>query len=259
VTVCFIGSGNVATHMAIRLCKAGVKIVGIYSRTIANAISLALKVSSVAIDSKSNIPDADIYICSVKDDNILDALSGIKFKENSIIVHTAGSVEISVLSPFSNNIGVIYPMQTFSKSKNVDWNNIPLYIEANSTDNLNTLLLFAKNLSNKITIASSAQRKILHLASVFVCNFTNQIYAIADRLLKENGLEFSALYPLIDETVSKIKVIDPVDAQTGPAKRDDKEVMEMQKSLLKGLDLDIYEKLSKAIQNEQLQRESKQN
>ncbi|MCQ2360787.1 MAG: DUF2520 domain-containing protein [Paludibacteraceae bacterium] len=245
--VFLIGSGNVATHFALRLKSAGASIAGIYSKTLENAKILADKIDVPYTNDKTQIPNADIYICSVKDDSISDALSGITFPDYAIVVHTAGSVDMSVLKPFAQNIGVIYPMQTFSKTKSVDWNEVPLFIEANTQDNINKLLLFANNLSYKCTVASSAQRKIIHLASVFACNFTNEIYAIADRLLTENGMDFSILHPLIDETVAKIKTMRPVDAQTGPAKRNDKKVMEMQMSLLNGTDREIYKLISEAI------------
>lgn len=250
--VAFIGSGNVATHLALRLKDAGEDIVCIFSKTLENAKALASKIGCTYTDTPATVPPADIYICSVKDDCIATALQGIPFPDDAIVVHTAGSVEMSVLEPFSKNIGVIYPMQTFSKAKSVDWNKIPLFIEANTQDNQSKLLSFARAVSPKLNVATSAQRKIIHLASVFACNFTNEIYAIADRLLSENGMEFSTLHPLIDETVAKIKVMRPAAAQTGPAKRGDRKVMDMQQSLLKGTDKEIYKLISKAIQNEQL-------
>lgn len=245
--VFIIGSGNVATHFALRLKSAGVDIAGIYSRTLENAKALADKVGVPYATDKSQISDADLYICSVKDDSISDALSGITFPDDAIVVHTAGSVDMNILKPFAQNIGVIYPMQTFSKTKSVDWNDIPVFIEANTQENLCKLQAFANILSPKCSIATSAQRKIIHLASVFACNFTNEIYAIAERLLTENGLDLSILHPLIDETVAKIKTMRPVDAQTGPAKRNDKKVMEMQMSLLNGTDKEIYKLISEAI------------
>lgn len=248
--VFIIGSGNVATHIALRLKSAGVDIAGIYSRTLENAKALADKVGVPYAADKSQISDADLYICSVKDDSVSDALSGISFPDDAIVVHTAGSVDMNVLQPFTHNMGVIYPMQTFSKTKSVDWNEVPLFIEANTQENIDKLRVFANILSPKCTIATSAQRKIIHLASVFACNFTNEMFAIADRLLTLNGIEFSTLYPLIDETVAKIKTMRPAAAQTGPAKRNDRKIMEMQMSLLNGTDREIYKLISEAITNE---------
>jgi len=252
VKVAFIGSGNVATHLALRLKDAGEDIVCIFSKTLENAKALASKTGCTYTDTPAMVPPADIYICSVKDDCITTALQGIPFPDDAIVVHTAGSVDMSVLEPFSKNIGVIYPMQTFSKAKSVNWDEIPLFIEANTQNNQSKLISFARAVSPKLNVATSAQRKIIHLASVFACNFTNEIYAIADRLLSENGMEFSTLHPLIDETVAKIKVMRPAAAQTGPAKRNDKKVMEMQMGLLEGSDKEIYRLISEAIQNEQL-------
>lgn len=256
--VAFIGSGNVATHIALKLKDAGEEIVCIFSKTVANAESLAAKVGCYFTANPSEVPGADVYIVSVKDDCIGAALKGVGIPDESIVVHTAGSVDMMVLKDFATNFGVIYPMQTFSKTKPVDWNQIPLFIEANNDNNLSKLDAFAHKLSPNVKTATSAGRKIIHLASVFACNFTNEIYAIADRLLSEHGIEFSTLYPLIDETVEKIKVMKPACAQTGPAKRGDEKVLKMQEGLLSGTDLEIYKLLSKAIQDEQLQRESPQ-
>lgn len=257
--VTLIGSGNVATHIALRLRERGVKNVYIYSRTLSNAQSLAEKSGYTAVTSKKEIPESDIYLCSVKDDHIASAFEGIEL-HNKLIIHTAGSVSIDVLDGLSANKGVMWPMQTFSKTKTVDWNKIPLYIEANNQESKTKLEAFAEILSPNITTVTAHQRKILHLASVLVCNFTNQLYATAYRLLTENGLEFNALYPLIEETVSKIKVLPPAEAQTGPAVRNDEKIMSMQQNLLSGRDLEIYKTISKAIkeEHEQLQRETSQ-
>ncbi|MCQ2336780.1 MAG: DUF2520 domain-containing protein [Paludibacteraceae bacterium] len=245
-----IGSGNVATHIALRLKSAGVEIAGIYSKTLENAKTLADKIDVPYTNDKTKIPNANIYICSVKDDCITDVLTGASINKESLLVHTAGSVNMNVLEPFSENIGVIYPMQTFSKAKIVDWNKIPLYIEANNTDTLAKLQPFAIKLSPIVHIATSEQRKILHLAAVFACNFTNELYAVAYRLMTENGLSFESLFPLMEETFAKAKLMPPVKAQTGPAARNDVKVMEMQQGLLKGTDKEIYKLLSKAIQRE---------
>lgn len=257
--VTLIGSGNVATHIALQLKEAGVEIACIYNRTYSHAEQLASKVGCFCTNDKSQIPASDVYICSVKDDFIAEVLEGVEIK-NKLVIHTAGSVSIDVLSPFSANTGVMWPMQTFSISKKVDWRKIPVYIEANTRENETKLLQFANTLTPKVTAVTAHQRKILHLTSVFACNFTNQIYATAYRLLKENGLDFSTLFPLIDETVSKIKLIEPAKAQTGPAVRNDEKVMNMQRRLLSGCDLEIYKTISKAIQleHEQLQRETSQ-
>lgn len=253
--VTLIGSGNVATHIAARLKEKGVEIACIYSRTFDNARALASMVGAKAAASKAEIPQSDIYICSVKDDNITEALSGIDFGAG-IVAHTAGSVDMRVLEPLAKNIGVIYPMQTFSKAKPVDWDKIPLFTEANTKENLCKIREFAGILTANVTDATSEQRKIIHLSSVFVCNLTNHLYSVAYRLMQTGGLEFKTLYPLIDETVSKIKVMPPADAQTGPAVRNDRKVLTMQQGMLCGDDLEIYKTISKAIQNDKLQREA---
>lgn len=257
--VTLIGAGNVATHIALRLKEKKLTVECIYNRTFENAQILADKTGAKAAQNKSDIPQSDLYICSVKDDSITDALNGIDFGDG-VLVHTAGSVDMNILRNFTSNIGVIYPMQTFSKGKTVDWDKVPLFIEANNKDSLSKIKSFASILSTNITEATSEQRKIIHISSVFVCNFTNHIYAVAYRFMRNNGLEFKTLYPLIDETVSKIKVMEPAKAQTGPALRNDKKVMQMQQDMLSGYDLEIYKTISKAIysEHEQLQRKTSQ-
>lgn len=249
--VVFIGAGNVATSLSKALIDAGFEVAQIFSRTKESAEALAMYLKTSYTTEKNKIAEADLYICSVKDDAIKDALSGINFN-NKIVVHTSGSSEMDILKPFTSHYGVLYPMQTFTIGKNVDWSQVPVFIEANSSYTTNELMLFAKAISSIVTEADSKRRKSLHIAAVLVCNFTNHLYAMADRLLKENNLEFKTMLPLITETVEKVKVISPKVAQTGPASRHDMKVVNDHLSLLSGNDHKIYELISKAIQDEQL-------
>ena len=149
-----------------------------------------------------------------------------------------------------NNYGVFYPLQTFSKSRDIDFSTIPVCIEANTEKNYTLLNKLGNALSNDVRAVSSSQRKGLHLAAVFVCNFVNHLYAMGANVCKENDLPFEVLKPLILETANKVMGLHPSEAQTGPAKRNDKKTM---KNHLKALDnkehKKIYKLLSKAIKN----------
>lgn len=249
--ISIIGAGNVATQLGLGLQKAGITPVQVINRSEQSAQRLAMQLGTAYTTNKQSVLPADLYICCVKDDAIAQAVSDINFG-NAILLHSSGSTPMQVLQAFATNYGVFYPMQTFSIDKKVDWSKIPIYIEANNDDSKNKIISFAKCLSPLVHEADSLQREKLHLAAVVACNFTNHLYAIANRLLTRNGLGFDALYPLIDETVAKIKIMSPQQAQTGPAVRGDQKIMNKHLLQLEGIDREIYQLLSKAIQNEKL-------
>lgn len=230
--IVLIGSGNVATQLGFALKKSKQNIVQVYSRNIKNAFSLAKLLKSDATNNVSKIiSDADIYIIAIKDDEIASIAKKIKI-ENKIIVHTSGSVAIGVLKNMSKNYGVFYPLQTIAKNKKTNFSKIPICIEANNKSTFEILKQLASKISKHIYNIDSEQRKQIHLAAVFACNFTNQMYAIAEQILKQKKIPFTILYPLISETASKIKHNSPVLTQTGPAKRGDKKVMQEHLKLL---------------------------
>lgn len=223
--IVLIGAGNLATHLAVALSQKGLQIAQIYSRTEASASLLAKNIQTTYTTEIEKVTDdADLYIFSVKDDALTGVLSQMK-PNKGIWVHTAGSVPISVFEPFCNRYGAFYPLQTFSKTRNVDFAEIPIYIESNDNKALEELRNIGKIISNQVIEASSLQRMQLHLAAVFACNFTNRMYAIAAKLLEEKGLNFAQLLPLIDETASKVHQLHPNDAQTGPAIRFDETII----------------------------------
>lgn len=249
--IILIGSGNVATQLGTTLFRKGYNILQVYSRSDKSARTLAKKINAQPItDLKKLIPGASIYIISVKDDAITELAKQLKFKDE-IIVHTSGSVEMNVLKGTSQNYGVFYPLQTFSKSKKVDFSNIPICIEASNKKTSSTLVNFAKSISKSVQEIDSSQRKVLHVGAVFACNFTNHMYAIADALLTKNNLSFDLLKPLIMETADKIKHNAPAQMQTGPAVRNDKKTMKAHLKLLsKDNDLSkIYRLVSDHIKN----------
>lgn len=219
--ISFIGSGNVATQLAINLKNKGFKICQIYSRNYSNAEILAKKTDADAINDLSQLsPEADLYIVSVSDSAIEKLISSINIGDK-IIVHTSGSISMNIFTQKFNNYGIFYPLQTFTKGKSVDFSNIPILIEANNNQSTVLLTDTAKKISNTVSFASSEERKRIHIAAIFANNFTNYFYTIAKQYLDENNLNFELIKPLIIETASKILENNPEDIQTGPAYRND--------------------------------------
>ena len=151
------------------------------------------------------IDSADIYILAVKDDAIAAIVKKINIS-NALLVHTSGTTNLDVLKKSTKNFGVFYPLQTFSKSKTIDFLQVPICIEASNKQAENMLMQLAKSISNNVYKVNSIKRKKIHLAAVFACNFTNHLYAIAEGILKKEKLPFQLLIPLIEETANKIKV-----------------------------------------------------
>lgn len=224
--IAIIGAGNLATQLSIALTEKGIRIQQIYSRTLESARKLAEKVNAdFTNDLSALVPGADLYIIAVKDSAILEVLENILVEQTCPIVHTAGSVPMNILEGFSQNYGVFYPLQTFSKSRKVDFSTIPVCIEANHPSNLIKLQELAEKLTTQVHQINSDERKMLHLAAVFVNNFVNHFYTIGAEILQNKKLDFNLLKPLIFETAKKIETMHPVDAQTGPAKRNDQTVI----------------------------------
>ncbi len=223
--IVFIGAGNLATHLALALKKASYQICQVYSRTQLSAEILAKQVGADSCnDYKEVNRDADLYIFALSDKALPSALEVLRLK-NKFLVHTAGSLPMSVFETFTSNYGVFYPLQTFSKARKVDFSNIPLCIEANGSDLESKLVDMAKKISNSVQLISSKQRKQLHMAAVFTCNFTNHMYHIGQELLQEEDIEFELLKPLILETAEKVQALPAKEAQTGPAVRFDEDVI----------------------------------
>ncbi|MCK5846390.1 MAG: DUF2520 domain-containing protein [Bacteroidales bacterium] len=223
-SVAFVGSGNVATKLAISLHNKGVNIREIYSPTIVNANKLASAIDAKAIKSIRDFSsEIDVIIISISD-NALKNLHYTDFPIDSIICHTSGSVEMEIMNS-CKNYGVFYPLQTFSKHTNVEISEVPFCIEANNEYSAEILNSLAKVLSNNVSNVSSSERAKMHLAAVFACNFTNAMYSIAEDLMQESGLDFNYLRPLIIETANKANKFSPKEIQTGPAIRNDDIIM----------------------------------
>lgn len=223
--IVFIGAGNLATRLAVELKEQGCLIEQVYSRTESSAIKLSQIIQAHYTTSPENIlPGADIYFVALKDSVVNDVLSRITFA-NKLVVHCSGSLPLSSLAKYSQNIGVFYPLQTFSKQQAVDFKEIPVFVEASSVENENILLQLAERISEKVSLLESEKRLFLHVAAVFACNFVNHFYTIASDLLESNGVSFEVLHPLILETALKAVRMEPQKAQTGPAVRFDQNII----------------------------------
>jgi predicted short-subunit dehydrogenase-like oxidoreductase (DUF2520 family) len=228
-----IGAGNLATQLALALHEKGIHIVQIYSRTEVSAKELADKLGTNYTSELQQLQlEADIYIIAVKDSAIQEILENCNLDEDKLIVHTAGSIPMSILEGFTRNYGVFYPLQTLSKNRKVDFSDIPICIEANHPGNLIKLEELGKILSITVTQINSEERKALHLAAVLANNFVNHFYSIGAEILHDQKIDFALLKPLIRETAAKIENMNPADAQTGPAKRNDRQVAEAHLKIL---------------------------
>lgn len=232
--IVFIGAGNLATNLAKALYRNGFRIVQIYSRTEEAAHALAQVVEAEYTAELSEVSaDARLYIVSLKDDAFVELLPRIVAgKGDALLVHTAGSIPMDVWEGMTPRYGVFYPMQTFSKQREVDIRKVPFFVESNSADDKELLKGIAAVLSENVYEATSEQRRSLHLAAVFACNFSNHMYALAAELLKKHGLPFEAMLPLIDETARKVHELAPVQAQTGPAVRYDENIISKHREML---------------------------
>jgi len=243
------GSGNVAWHLGRRMHEKGFEIMQVYGRNRDTAGELAgLIGAEMTTDVLSVKRETDAYIIPVSD-NAVKEIAGKLKPGNTIIIHTAGSIGIDVFKGIAANYGVIYPLQTFTRSRDVDFNDVPLFIEANNNITLSAIKSLALSLSPHVYEADSLKRLKLHLAAVFACNFTNHMYAVAERLLKENGMSFDLLRPLIRETLDKAVSLSPHNAQTGPAVRNSKSIMDLHLKMLQDdPDLwEMYEIISRSI------------
>lgn len=249
--ITLIGSGNVATWIAQQLADSKEFPIGqIYSRNIEHARSLAKRVGAEAIDDLANLnPDSELYLFAIKDDAFAELLLQLPF-QLPLAVHTAGSVSKDVLQPYCGQCGVVYPLQTFTKTMDMQQLEVPLCLELEDLEEQQKarVLQLASELSSKQYAVDEAQRAKLHLAAVFACNFSNALYDAADQILSEAELPFEMLLPLMEQTLLKVKTLSPALAQTGPAKRGDLKVIEKQRQALGDSELiEIYDVMTKFI------------
>ena len=249
--IVFIGAGNLATRLSLAMQRVGMQIGQVYSHTEASARQLATRLGCPWTNDLSALQeDGDLYVFSLKDTVLSDVISKVK-PNNGMWVHTAGSMPMSVFEGYAQRFGVLYPLQTFSKGRNVNFDVIPIFLEANTDKNADYLKNIASALSENVRFMSSEKRRSLHLAAVFACNFTNHIYTLSYKLLENESIPADVLLPLIDETVSKIHSMPPAAAQAGPAIRYDENVINKHLAMLDDPDMQaIYRLLSQSIHKE---------
>lgn len=224
--VVIVGSGNVATHLSLAIASLeGIEICQVYSPTEAHAEILAERLNCDFVTDPTQIrKDADVYLFALKDQALETVIRAVP-ANNGLWLHTSGSMPMQVFAGYTERYGVLYPLQTFSKSREISFQGIPLFIECHREEDKNCLEDLARRLSGKVCELSSEKRRSLHLAAVFACNFTNHIYALAEEILAKEGLSRDYLFPLIDETAAKVHELPAQEAQTGPAIRYDENII----------------------------------
>jgi predicted short-subunit dehydrogenase-like oxidoreductase (DUF2520 family) len=247
IKVVLLGSGNVASHL-IKAMEANdaIDLIQVYARSkksIENLIE-----SSKITTSFADLKEADVYVISVSDKAIEEVSNQIPFTDK-LVVHTSGTMDFRVMHP-KNKRGVFYPLQTFSKNKEVNMKSVPFCLETEKDEDFELIENLAKNLSNSVYKINGEQRKSLHISAVFVSNFVNHLYQIGNALCEENNVPFAILQPLIEETANKIKTLSPTEAQTGPAIRNDEPTIKKHLEALENPTYkELYRQLTLSIQN----------
>lgn len=247
IKIVIIGSGNVAHHLIKAFTQSKeINVIQVFARE-KKSINLLPDFTTV-ITNYNELAEADLYIIAVSDDAIASVSSQLPFK-NRLVVHTSGTVSINSLDS-KNRKGIFYPLQTFSKDKEVDFSQIPICLESENETDFELLKKVAENISNNVFEINSEQRKVLHVSAVFVNNFVNHLYQIGNEICIENNVPFEILKPLILETANKIMTLSPKEAQTGPAKRNDNQTIQAHLEFLTNENqAKIYKILTQSIQN----------
>jgi len=231
MNIVIIGQGNVATNLDYAFRKKGVACEMVSSR-----------------EGLDRLPQANVYIYAVKDEALASVVEQVQGRERSLHLHTSGTMPISVFGEDKPHAGIFYPFQTFSKARVIeDFSTVPVFFEARGIDDISAVYSLALTITSHVYETSQHDRERLHVAGVYACNFTNLMYTMAAELLKNTHVPFSALFPLIDETAAKIHTLAPRDAQTGPARRGDENVMNHHQSLLNDEQKAVYRLLSEEI------------
>ncbi len=251
-TVSFIGSGNLAWHLAPALDNLGFVVKEVFSARPKNAAALTERLYQAEVKSSLDFSDSpsDVFFIAVSDEAIGDVAKEIILPENATLVHTSGSQPLSLLQfSAADHFGVFYPLQTFTKTRPIDFKNVPVFIEANDTESEKKLMTIAKALTKNYKKITSEERKGLHVAAVFASNFPNHMLRISKMIMEEKGLNFDWLKPVILETINKALAIGPEYSQTGPAVRGDLEILDQHMEYLKGdkVARKIYEIVSQDI------------
>ena len=247
IRVVLLGGGNLATHLANAFASSKeVTLLQVYNRTLKSIAHLSPLCSIT--DNLEALEQADITVIAVSDTAIGEVAEKVTLN-NGLLVHTSGAMSIDILKNALHS-GVLYPLQSFTKGKEINFKKIPLCIETKNPNDLDVLKKLAASISDHVYQMSSDQRKKTHVAAVFVNNFVNHLYKIGEDICIENKIPFEVLHPLIEETATKIKSISPKEAQTGPASRKDKNTLALHEQELDNSQIEIYKLLSTAILKE---------
>lgn len=250
-TISFIGASNVAYHYARSFVNSRLTINQVWSRNPDSAKSLADECDASYVSDINEIKDtSDLIIVSVPDKAIRDLIGSFSGKNYNFVVHTSGSMDIDILSPISQNFGSFYPLQTISKEVSLDFQSVPILVEANSKNYQKSLFNLGKHISLNVSEMNSEMRRVIHLVAVIVSNFSNLFYDIGYEIAEKYGLPFDLVKPLITQTAKKIENVPPAKVQTGPAKRGDIEIIEKHTALLKSVNpeyANMYKLLSEMI------------
>ncbi len=245
ISVVIVGTGNVAQNLFYAFQKsANVTVKQVIGR---NREHLAFVRNKALISTEfTHEINADVYILAISDDAIGSVAEYFK-NIDTLLVHTSGATPLTALNSVKK-IGIFYPLQTFTKGKIISFDDIPICIEATDKKDLETLTKLGNFLSNNVVEIDSEQRKTLHVAAVFVNNFTNYMYTIGSDICAEHNIDFSLLKPLINETAAKLQTLTPLQAQTGPAKRGDQKTLHHHLQIIKDKhQRELYTLLSNAI------------
>ena len=222
--IILIGVGNVGFHLGKKLHEVGLEVNQVYSRKITKAKRLSKIIKCEAIKNLEDISkEADIYILAVPDSAIENVAANLskQIPLSKLVVHTSGATPSTVLKPYFKNYGIFYPLQTFSITRKVNFSNIPICVDSNLKKHRASLEKLGRRISQSVHQINDQERSILHIAAVFVNNFSNNLFTIGEKITSTEKLPFDLLKPLIQETVDKIIVQSPHEMQTGPAKRGD--------------------------------------
>ena len=231
MNIVIIGQGNVATNLDYAFRKKGIACQMVSSR-----------------EGLDQLPQANVYIYAVKDEALASVVAQVQGRERSLHLHTSGTMPITVFGDDKPHAGIFYPFQTFSKAHLIeDFSTVPVFFEARGIDDISAVYSLALTITSHVYEATQHDRERLHVAGVFTNNFTNLMYTMAAELLQNTHIPFKALLPLIDETAAKVHALSPRDAQTGPARRGDENVMNHHLSLLNEEQRQVYQLLSDAI------------
>nr|WP_295897257.1 Rossmann-like and DUF2520 domain-containing protein [uncultured Alistipes sp.] len=247
--VVIVGSGNVAEALARALPASGAELCQVFARNRERGPRVAALGGTTWTADPDRLAEADLYLIAVSDRAVGEVAASLRLPDGAVAAHTAGSVPLDALEAFPRR-AVIYPLQTFTAGRAVDFARVPLFLEASDKGTYQAVERFARRLSSQLYPADSKRRGILHLAGVLACNFVNALYAAGERTLAREGLPFEALRPLIAETAAKaLAAPSPAAVQTGPAVRGDLPTLERHRALLaeEPLLLEIYNLMSRYI------------